>query len=141
MEYGSQHIPFTGLTCAGVSSAGRRALFRGRCPLYPTDGFASRKQGGSPGTCDRQNYFSRFSSSSENMQMVSMVGGGVEKKTQTIMFSTVSKQLSFIPTALNATRLCLQSLGEKKKAEGPADGGVGSNICRSGASLPRSLVT
>lgn len=97
----------------------------GLLPSVPAPSLASRKQGGLSGTRDQRNYFSRFPSSSENTQKVS--AEGEKKKTpniktpKPIMFSTVStleqtaKELLFIPTAPSAARLCLQSLGRRKR--------------------------
>lgn len=70
---------------------GATGNFSGLLPSVPTRLLASRKQGGLSGMRDQQNYFSCFSSSSENMQKVS-TGGKKKNQNQTnhIMFSTVS---------------------------------------------------
>lgn len=73
---------------------------------------------GSAGTCDKQNYFSCFSSSSENMQWVSTGG-----KPTTVMFVPWGKQLLFIPVAPKEVRHACNQQG-KEQAEDPVGAGV-----------------
>lgn len=71
--------------------SGTIGTFSGLLLSVPTRLLVSRKQGGLSGMYDQQNYFSCFSSSSENMQKVSTGrGGGNQNQTNHIMFSTVS---------------------------------------------------